>query len=85
MNHVECLSECVYVCMWEYVSEIYIYSQKVGATAYTCSTDNPSSSSLTRKHISLPKTSLREQATTKKPCTACPYELDDDVTVMEHT
>ena len=30
MNHVECLSVCVYVCMWEYVSEIYIYSREVG-------------------------------------------------------
>ena len=76
MNHVECLSVCVSVCMWEYVSEIYIYSQEVGATAYTCSTDNPSSSPLTRKHISRPKTSLLEQASTKKPCLTCRCELE---------
>ena len=79
MNHVECLSVCVYVCMWEYVSEIYIYSQEVGrggATAYPCSTDNSSSSPLTRKHISRPKTSLREQASTKKPCLTCRCELE---------
>lgn len=65
-------------CMWEYVSEIYSYSKEVGweATAYTCSSDNPSSSLLTRKHISRPKTSLREQASTKKPCLTCRCELE---------